>query len=201
MVLKTCGTNIVRSVGQLWMRYSKPRAAYKLCTVRSFAGVVQNTNHTGNQSIDRRASPFAGVLSQPSSSQANGDCGGNKFAPACIDPKLVATLAEVEDLPNHPEKLLIDVREPSELEATGRIPSSINIALRTVPDELSLRPEAFEAKYGRQKPALDDEIIFSCRSGVRSGQAAFEADRLGFQNVKNYVGSWLEYGPKHGLPE
>ncbi|XP_058055227.1 rhodanese domain-containing protein CG4456 isoform X2 [Anopheles bellator] len=206
MVLKTCGTNIVRNVGQLWVRFSilrQPRAS-KVSTVRSFAGVVQNTNHPGNQSIDRRrasTSLFAGVLSQPSSSQANGgDCGGNKFAPACIDPKLVATLAEVEDLPNHPEKLLIDVREPSELEATGRIPTSINIPLKTVHGELNLRPEAFEAKYGRKKPALDDAIIFSCRSGVRAGQAAFEADRLGFQNVKNYVGSWMEYGPKHGFP-
>jgi 3-mercaptopyruvate sulfurtransferase SseA len=39
----------------------------------------------------------------------------------------IATYEEVKDLPNHPEKLLIDVREPHELEATGQIPTSINI--------------------------------------------------------------------------
>lgn len=39
----------------------------------------------------------------------------------------VATYDEIKDLPNHPEKLLIDVREPHELENTGRIPTSINI--------------------------------------------------------------------------
>ena len=39
----------------------------------------------------------------------------------------VATYEEIKDLPNHPEKLLIDVREPHELENTGRIPTSINI--------------------------------------------------------------------------
>lgn len=39
----------------------------------------------------------------------------------------VATYEEVKDLPNHPEKLLIDVRDPPELEQTGKIPTSINI--------------------------------------------------------------------------
>uniref|UniRef100_A0A2M3ZB74 Putative heat shock protein n=1 Tax=Anopheles braziliensis TaxID=58242 RepID=A0A2M3ZB74_9DIPT len=129
------------------------------------------------------------------------DCdASSKFAPGCIEPRLVATLAEVEDLPNHPEVLLIDVREPAELEATGRIPTSINIPLKTVQAELGLGAEVFEAKYGRKKPTLDDPLIFSCRSGVRAGQAALLADQLGYRNVKNYVGSWLEYGPKHGLP-
>uniref|UniRef100_A0A182XZ05 Rhodanese domain-containing protein n=1 Tax=Anopheles stephensi TaxID=30069 RepID=A0A182XZ05_ANOST len=112
------------------------------------------------------------------------DCGGNRFAPACIEPQLVATTADIDDLPNHPEKLLIDVREPSELAATGQIPTSINIPLKTVRTELSLTPEAFEQKYGRKKPAASDPIIFSCRSGVRAGQAALEADQLGFKNAE-----------------
>lgn len=39
----------------------------------------------------------------------------------------IATYEEVKDLPNHPEKLLIDVRNPDELKEYGIIPSSINI--------------------------------------------------------------------------
>lgn len=39
----------------------------------------------------------------------------------------IATFEEIKDLPNHPEKLLIDVREPNELVETGKIPTSINI--------------------------------------------------------------------------
>lgn len=39
----------------------------------------------------------------------------------------IATYEEVLDLPNHPEKLLIDVRNPDELADTGKIPTSINI--------------------------------------------------------------------------
>uniref|UniRef100_A0A182SVB7 Rhodanese domain-containing protein n=1 Tax=Anopheles maculatus TaxID=74869 RepID=A0A182SVB7_9DIPT len=113
------------------------------------------------------------------------DCGGNRFAPACIEPQLVATTADIDDLPNHPEKLLIDVREPSELASTGQIPTSINIPLKTVAAELNLSPDAFEKKYGRKKPTTSDPIIFSCRSGVRAGQAAMEADKLGFKNFSN----------------
>uniref|UniRef100_A0A182U0Z5 Rhodanese domain-containing protein n=1 Tax=Anopheles melas TaxID=34690 RepID=A0A182U0Z5_9DIPT len=116
---------------------------------------------------------------------APNDCGGNRFAPACIEPQLVATTADVDDLPNHPEKLLIDVREPSELAATGQIPTSINIPLKTVRTELSLSTEEFEKKYGRKKPTTNDPIIFSCRSGVRAGQASFEADQLGFKKTVN----------------
>lgn len=43
------------------------------------------------------------------------------------DPTKIATYEEIKDLPNHLEKLLIDVREPQELKETGVIPTSINI--------------------------------------------------------------------------
>lgn len=45
-------------------------------------------------------------------------------APVMVE---IATFEEVKDLPNHPEKVLIDVREPEELKETGQIPTSINI--------------------------------------------------------------------------
>lgn len=38
-----------------------------------------------------------------------------------------ATTEEIENLPNHPEILLIDVRDPPEIKSTGSIPTSINI--------------------------------------------------------------------------
>lgn len=44
-----------------------------------------------------------------------------------LDPSKFAFYEEIKDLPNNPAKLLIDVREPKELEETGRIPTAINI--------------------------------------------------------------------------
>lgn len=39
----------------------------------------------------------------------------------------IATYHDIKDLPNHPETLLIDVREPHELRQNGEIPDCINI--------------------------------------------------------------------------
>lgn len=39
----------------------------------------------------------------------------------------IVTYEEVKDVPNHPEKILFDVRKPNELVETGKIPFSVNI--------------------------------------------------------------------------
>ena len=39
----------------------------------------------------------------------------------------MSTYEEVKDVPNHPEKYLIDVRNVDELEKDGVLPASINI--------------------------------------------------------------------------
>lgn len=115
----------------------------------------------------------------------------------------MAYYEEIKDLPNHPEVLLIDVRTPQELVQTGKIPTSINIPLDVVERELSdvVKPEDFKNKYGRDKPAADTPLIFTCRSGRRAQQAAEIAVKLGFENVKNYKGSWLDWAEHEGLPK
>lgn len=39
----------------------------------------------------------------------------------------IVTTDEIENLPNRPEVLLVDVRDPPEIKSTGSIPTSINI--------------------------------------------------------------------------
>ncbi|XP_061401105.1 rhodanese domain-containing protein CG4456-like [Musca vetustissima] len=110
----------------------------------------------------------------------------------------------VKNLPkDHPEILLIDVREPHELQATGQIPTSINIPLGTVKQVLGpeTSAEEFKQKFVREKPSLDSPIVFYCRSGRRSQEAAETAVALGYTNIKNYKGSWLEWSKREGLPQ
>ncbi|GBP88614.1 Rhodanese domain-containing protein CG4456 [Eumeta japonica] len=109
----------------------------------------------------------------------------------------------IKQLKNRPNILLIDVREPQELKETGQIPSSINIPLGQIANELgpNVDRDTFKAKYGREKPEKNSEIIFHCRIGKRSQNAAELARTLGFQNTKNYLGSWLEWAEKEGLPK
>ncbi|XP_023305340.2 rhodanese domain-containing protein CG4456-like [Lucilia cuprina] len=115
----------------------------------------------------------------------------------------IVTYEEIKKLTNQSAELLIDVREPKELQETGKIPTSINIPLGQVGQELadSVDKAAFKAKYGRDKPEKSSEIIFHCRSGKRSQSAAELARTLGYKNTKNYLGSWLEYADKEGLPK
>lgn len=115
----------------------------------------------------------------------------------------IYTYEQIKKLNANSPQLLIDVREPKELQETGKIPTSINIPLGQVGQELaaSVDKAAFKAKYGRDKPEKNSEIIFHCRSGKRSQSAAELAKSLGYENVKNYLGSWLEYAEKEGLPK
>ncbi|XP_037905729.1 uncharacterized protein LOC119648202 isoform X3 [Hermetia illucens] len=97
---------------------------------------------------------------------------------------LVAVYSEIKDLPKHPEKLLIDVREPREIDEYGKIPGSINIPLGALEDTLSSKLEnrSFTRKFNRKFPDPTDELIFSCQKGVRAQKASEIATRLGYKN-------------------
>ena len=65
-------------------------------------------------------------LYQITATSNQGFCLSNAFSTK-LTPAQIASYEEVKDLPNHPDKLLVDVREPSELIEFGQIPTSINI--------------------------------------------------------------------------
>jgi rhodanese-related sulfurtransferase len=44
----------------------------------------------------------------------------------------------------------------------------------------------------------NDEVIFYCRSGKRSADAAYIMDSVGFTNTKNLVGGMLNWKEKFG---
>ncbi|KAF7845721.1 hypothetical protein BT93_L0992 [Corymbia citriodora subsp. variegata] len=96
------------------------------------------------------------------------------------------------------ERVLIDVREPSEYEA-GFIPGAINLPIKSQPDALFLPAHEFEDRFGMSKPSADQEVVFYCKSGVRSSAAASLAQQVGYQNVAEYRGSWLDW-EKNGGP-
>ncbi|EDW16921.1 rhodanese domain-containing protein CG4456 [Drosophila mojavensis] len=108
----------------------------------------------------------------------------------------MATYEEVKDIPNQPHKYLFDVRNKSELEETGVLPASINIPLPELEKAFNLPDEEFKKCYGREKPPIDAEMIFSCKAGGRAARAAILVKTLGFANAKAYPGSWTEWEQK-----
>jgi rhodanese-related sulfurtransferase len=81
---------------------------------------------------------------------------------------------------------LVDVREPDERTAynIGGIFLPLGNILSMQTDEID------ELK--------NEELIFYCRSGKRSMQAAMMLESMGFTNVKNLTGGMLGWQEKYG---
>ncbi|PVU99167.1 hypothetical protein BB560_005546 [Smittium megazygosporum] len=95
--------------------------------------------------------------------------------------KVIVGFNKVRDLIHgiEPSKYeLIDVREPSET-SLGYIPTCRKIPLGEVSEAFSLKDKDFEAKYGFEKPKAETQVIFYCRSGVRSMKALEAVEKLG----------------------
>jgi len=91
----------------------------------------------------------------------------------------------------------LDVREPFEYEA-GYIPTAINIPIKSQPDAMMLPADEFEDRFGFSKPSVDQELVFYCKAGVRSAAAAQLAEQIGYKNVAEYRGSWMDWEQNGG---
>ncbi|KAK5084047.1 Thiosulfate sulfurtransferase rdl2, mitochondrial [Exophiala xenobiotica] len=120
-----------------------------------------------------------------------------------IPPPKSYAYQEIHDLVTDPQpnRILIDVREPSELLQTGRIPTAKAVPVSSAPDAFFMSEEDFETKFGFPRPTEQDEVIFYCKAGVRSRQAALMAAqaRPPFGGkFSNYNGSWLDWQKNGG---
>lgn len=119
-------------------------------------------------------------------------------------------LARLDD----PEWTLIDTRSADEYsgkrqkegaQAAGRIPGSINIdwaeAVHYHKDMTFRSVEDLRKKYRRLPKDPGQPIIAYCHSGVRSAHTSFVLTQLlGYDQVHNYDGSWLEWSTFAGAP-
>ena len=89
-----------------------------------------------------------------------------------------------ELLQSHPNTQLVDVRTRAELELVGRVPNATAIEWAFYPGMVA-NPD-FSAQLNAQvdKNAL---VIFMCRTGGRSHNAAVVAQQLGFKHVFNMI--------------
>ncbi|KAK8187797.1 Rhodanese-like domain-containing protein, partial [Phyllosticta capitalensis] len=93
--------------------------------------------------------------------------------------------------------LLIDVRSPAEY-AAGAIPCAVNLPVNSAMDTLFASPEDFEDKLGFPRPDAKRPLVFYCKAGVRSRAAAELAKQAGFEDVREYPGSWLDWEGRGG---
>ncbi|MTD16103.1 sulfurtransferase [Nakamurella sp. YIM 132087] len=115
-------------------------------------------------------------------------------------------------------KNLVDVRSPDEFsgkllapahlpqeqsQRAGHIPSAINVPWsKAANEDGTFKSDAeLEELYGEAGLDSSKDTIAYCRIGERSSHTWFVLrELLGKSNVKNYDGSWTEYGSLVGVP-
>lgn len=112
----------------------------------------------------------------------------------------------------------VDVRSPEEFrgellapphlpqeqaQVPGHIPGAANITWsKTVREDGTFKPaDELQKLYSDQGVTADQDVIAYCRIGERSSHSWFVLrELLGFGKVRNYDGSWTEYGSLVGVP-
>ncbi|HKW04194.1 MAG TPA: rhodanese-like domain-containing protein, partial [Nitrososphaerales archaeon] len=119
---------------------------------------------------------------------------------AHLDDSVIATLDSFSK-----SRKIVDVRDAGEFSGkyrralkSGHIPSAVNLewkkALRK--DGTLKSTSELQKLYSGLGLSKSDEIVTYCQSGYRAAHSWLVLKMLGFPNVKNYLGSWYEYGNK-----
>jgi thiosulfate/3-mercaptopyruvate sulfurtransferase len=101
------------------------------------------------------------------------------------------------------EKLAPDHLPQEQAQVPGHIAGAANVpwAKAANEDGTFKNAEELKALYEAEGITADREIIAYCRIGERSSHTWFALQELlGYPNVKNYDGSWTEYGSLVGAP-
>lgn len=87
-------------------------------------------------------------------------------------------------LQENPQAVLIDVRTQAELDLVGRIPTALNIEWAYYP---GMVPNHDFGKQLNERVDKNQTVIFMCRTGGRSHNAAVVAAASGFANAYNML--------------
>ena len=102
---------------------------------------------------------------------------------------------------------LVDARTQEEFNGTviraarsGHIPNAINIDwnFNIAEDGTMKDNKSLSELYQQLSP--DAELVTYCQGGYRAANSFLALKKLGFKNVKVYVGSWGEWGNRLDLP-
>ena len=112
---------------------------------------------------------------------------------------------------------LVDVRSPAEYngeiiappgmsetaQRAGRIPGAVSIPWgQTVREDGTFKsPDELRTLYEAKGVTPDKDVVAYCRIGERSSHSWFVLhELLGYRRVRNYDGSWTEWGSLIGVP-
>ncbi|MDO7138741.1 sulfurtransferase [Algibacter lectus] len=123
---------------------------------------------------------------------------------ANLQPKFMQFFDDVKTASANKTHTIIDARsagrfncevpEPREGLRMGTIPNSVNLPFTDLLTDGVLKPQVELEKAFYMLADKNDDIIFSCGSGLTACVLALAADISGYNNLSVYDGSWTEWG-------
>jgi thiosulfate/3-mercaptopyruvate sulfurtransferase len=124
-------------------------------------------------------------------------------------PKAIATWHDVRGAVGQSSKVLLDTRSDGEYCGTtvraargGAIPGAVHIEwTRNLGPDGTFKPAAeLRRMYEEAGVTPDREVITYCQGGYRAAHSYLALRLLGYPKVRNYIGSWKEWGDRLDLP-
>ncbi len=121
----------------------------------------------------------------------------------------IATWRDVRARLNDPRVVLLDTRSDGEFDGTtvrarrgGRIPGAVHVEwTRNLDEEGAFKSaDQLRSMYEQAGVTPDKEVITYCQGGYRAAHGYLALRLLGYPRVRNYTGSWKEWGDREDLP-
>jgi thiosulfate/3-mercaptopyruvate sulfurtransferase len=131
---------------------------------------------------------------------------------ASPNPAMYATAEYIMEHLENPGVVVLDVRSDGEWDGSntrgnkrqGHMPGAVHLEWTNNlnPDQIKRWKSADELRsmFDVAGVTPDKEVVTVCQGGIRAAQAAFTLSLLGFERVRNYDGSFHDWGNREDTP-
>jgi thiosulfate/3-mercaptopyruvate sulfurtransferase len=125
------------------------------------------------------------------------------------DGQILAGWRDVKDRLGRGDTVIVDTRSDGEYCGTkvraargGAVPGAVHLEwTRNLGPDGAFKPAAeLRSMYEQAGVTRDREVVTYCQGGYRAAHSYLALRLLGYPRVRNYIGSWKEWGDRVDLP-